>query len=385
METQGDRGLGAEPEPPPGLSKGDQYLFREMGREIGQVRAEMGEIVKAVNALPAGVDQKIEPLNSRLTGLDQAVRSLSDLSGAVQQIREEFTGFRSFRERIEEREKFIEGSLKKLTVWMVRGLIGAVVSAVVGTLGVIGTVAFTGYQIGSTMRGIDTNVAQAQKDVGEIKGSVEKLRGEMRGDVEKLQAATYELNGTTKSQGERLKAIDEQLRAVHVSVREAPAKTAAETSEKTAERIAGELQAFKKSTEDLAGRFNTFERKAEEASDILVLWLALNPGDKPVGASDTTLYYYPPVPPQQKQKVLHAGQSRSKTLLAGVVIFYEGDELLRLPGLVAATAQPMKDEGRIPIRLFFQDKAAREGFEKVMDRLREDRKPMRLKVTFTLG
>lgn len=380
METQGARGLGAEPEPPPGLSKGDQYLFREMGREIGQVRADMSEIVKAVSALPAGVDQRIEPLNSRLTALDQAVRSLSDLSGDVQQIREEFTGFRSFRERIEEREKLIEGSLKKLAVWMVGGLIGAIVA----TLGVIGTVGLTGYHIGSTMKGIDANVYQAQKDVGEIKGSVEKLRGEMRGDVEKLQAATYDLNGNLKSQGERLKGMDEQLRAVQVSVREAPARTAAETSDKTAERIAGELQAFKKSTEDLAGRFNAFERKVEEASDVLVLWLALNPGDKPVGGSDTTLHYYPPVPPQQKQKVLHAGRSRSKTLLSGVVNFYEGDELLRQPGLIAATAQPMKDEGRIPINLFFQDKAAREGFEKVMERLREDRKPMRLKVTFTL-
>ena len=50
-----------------------------------------------------------------------------------------------------------------------------------------------------------------------------------------------------------------------------------------------------------------------------------------------------------------------------------------------ATAQAMKDEGRVPIQLFFQDKAALESFEKVMDRLREDGKPMRLKVTFTLG
>jgi hypothetical protein len=68
-----------------------------------------------------------------------------------------------------------------------------------------------------------------------------------------------------------------------------------------------------------------------------------------------------------------------------VVSFYEGGELFKPPGVVAATAQPMKEDGRIPIHLFFQDKAALEGFEKVMDRLREDRKTMRLKVTFTLG
>ena len=61
----------------------------------------MNEIVQAVTALPADVDAKIEPLNSRLAAIGQAIESLSKLSENVEKIREEFTGFRGFRERIE--------------------------------------------------------------------------------------------------------------------------------------------------------------------------------------------------------------------------------------------------------------------------------------------
>ena len=64
--------------------------------------------------------------------------------------------------------------------------------------------------------------------------------------------------------------------------------------------------------------------------------------------------------------------------------FFDGQALLRPPG-VAATAQPMKEDGRVPIQLFFQDKSALEGFEKLLNPLPETRKSLRLKITFTLG
>lgn len=341
METQGDRGPGAEPEPPPGLSKGDQHLFREMGREIGQVRADMNEIVKAVNALPPDIGEK-------LVAIGRAVESLSNLSENVRSIREEFAGFRGFRERIERYEK-------RVITW---------------AIGAVGTIVVAAFYLGWNMKGISADVAEMKDSVSEAKDSINKL-----------QAATYELNGTMKvqgerlsSQGERLKGMAEQLKAVQT--------TASETSDKTAERIAGLLQASEKR---VVVKFNDFERKIEEASDVLVLWLALNPGDKPVSGSDTTLHYYAPVPAQQKPRTLHASQSRSKAPLAGVVTFYDGEELLKPPGVMAATAHPMKEDGKVPITLFFPNKAARDEFEKFMDRLREDRKPMRLKITFAPG
>src|SRR5690349_7687995 len=102
METRDDRGPGAEPEPTPGLTtKGDRYL----DRKIDDMRAYMNEIAKVVTALPAGVDQKIEPLNTRLDALDQAIDSFAKLAEDVQKIREEFTGFRGFREHVEGLEK----------------------------------------------------------------------------------------------------------------------------------------------------------------------------------------------------------------------------------------------------------------------------------------
>jgi len=326
----------------------------------------MNQIVQAVEALPANVDAKIEPLNTRLSSIAQAIEALSNLSEDVRQIRGEFTGFRDFQKRIERYEESAKDAFKKFAKWVGFSAFGVIV-AVTGAA----------YYVGSTMKGINDIVAQGQKDVGEIKG-----------DVEELQAAISESNGTMKGHDERLKSIDEQLRAVQVSVREAPTRTAAEISDKTAERIAGEFQAFKKSVADMAGRFEAVERKVEEASDVLVLWLALNPEDKPVavvGTPDTTLFYEVPVPPQQKLKALHANQRRSAVPPAAAVTFYDGDERLRPPGVIAATARPMREDGKVSIALFFSDKAARGEFEKFMDHLRDVHKPMRLKVTYTPG
>ena len=238
------------------------------------------------------------------------------------------------------------------------------------------------YYLGSFLTTISVKLGHLEGSVSqsfsEMKGSV----GEVKGSIDKLQAITYELNGT-------LKGHDEQIKAVQVAVREASAKTAAETTDKAAERITGVLKASEERTGKgnaaLAGKFDAIERRAEEASDSLVVWLVLNPGDKPVARSDTTLTNHLPVPPQDKKVIIHGGQSRSKTIQAGVVTLYEGGELLKPPGVIAATARPMDDQGRVPIQLFFRDKTALEGFEKVMDRLRDERKPMRLKVTFALG
>jgi hypothetical protein len=368
METRGEHGPGAEPDPPPGLtSKGDQYLYRR----IEEVSSGMNEIVKAVNAVPAGVDArvdaKLEPLNSRLEALGRAIDSFAKLAEDVQKIREEFTGFRSFRERIEGREKFIEDLLRKYAIWL------------------IGVVVLGAFYLGGFLMSINGNIGEMKNSIGEVKGSIDKL-----------QSITYEFNGTLKRHDGRLEGMDKQLNDMRGSVREISAKTATETSDKAAERIAGILdgaekrigaeveQRIGKNDAALAGRLDVFERKFEEASDVLVLWLALNPGDKPAARSDTSLNYYPPVSPSQKPRAMRAAHSPSKTLLDGVVNFYIGDELFRPAGVVA-TAQPMKDEGRVPIQLFFRDKAALEDFEKVMGRLREDGKPMRLKVTFTLG
>ena len=114
-----------------------------------------------------------------------------------------------------------------------------------------------------------------------------------------------------------------------------------------------------------------------------MVWLVLNPGDKPVARSDTTFTYHPPVPPQDKKVIIHGGQSRSKTIQAGVVTLYEGVNFSRRESS-RRIPSPMDDQGRVPIQLFFQDKTAVEGFEKVMDRLRDERKPMRPKVGIAL-
>lgn len=327
----------------------------------------MNEIVKLVSTLPPEVDAKVEPLNSRLTALALAIESLSKLSENVEKIREEFTGFRGFRERIEGRERTIERSIKKFALWVIGGVLTA------GT-GLVATIAIAAYQVGSTMGTINTNVS------------------EMKSSIDKLQASAYELNGTTKDQGARLndqgellKKMDERLEAVQVSVRQASAKTAAETSDKTAERIAGVLEAAEKRTgradADVLGRLEAIERKVEEASDVLVLSLALTARDRPISRLDASLTYYLLVPPQQKQKAIRAIQS--KTPLDGAVNFFDGDVLLRPTG-VTATAQPMKVDGRVPIRLFFQDRSALEGFEKLLGQLSEAHKSMRLRVTFAL-
>jgi hypothetical protein len=366
METQSNRGPGTEPELPSDIrTKGDQYLYRK----IEEVSSGMNEIVKAVSAVPAAVDarvdEKLEPLNSRLEVLGRAIDSFAKLTEDVQKIREEFTGFRSFRERIEGREKFIEDLVKKYATWL------------------IGAVVLGAFSLGGFLMSINGNIGEMKDSIGEVKGSIDKL-----------QSITYELNGTLKGHDERLKSMDKQLNDMQVSARTTSVKTA--TSDKAAERIAGMLDGVEKrigaefekrigkSDAALAGRLGSLERKFEEASDVLVLWLALNPGDKPVARSDKSLNYDPPVPLSQKQRAMRAAHSPGKTLLDGVVHFYIGDNLVRPAGVVA-TAQPMTDEGRVSIQLFFRDNAALEGFEKVMDRLREDGKPMRLKVIFTLG
>lgn len=345
----------------------DKYLYGE----IQKVGTHVNEIARAVNALPAEVDARIEPLNGRLATLAQAIESLSKLSENVEKIREEFAGFGTFRERIEGREKSIEDAMKKLAT-----------RAVVGVIGLIVSVAGAAYYVGSTMTGIDANIAQTKDSVGEMKTSLDKL-----------QAATYELNGTLKgqgerlnAQGERLKGVEEQLKAAQASIREAPAKTAAEASDKTSERVAGVIEALGKrinqTNAELAGKLEAIGHRVDEASDVLVVWLTLSPGDKPVGRSDTTLTYYLPVPPPQRQKVIQALQS--KTLLGGVVNLFDGEALLRPPG-VTATAQPMKEDGRIPIQFFFQDRSALEGFERLQNPSPEAHKSIRLRITFTLG
>ena len=193
------------------------------------------------------------------------------------------------------------------------------------------------------MRGISADVAEMKTSVGEVKGSIDKL-----------QSITYELNGTMKGQGERLSnqdkhlnGINEQLKAVQVSVREASARTATETSDKASERIAGIFDGVEKrigeSNAALAGRLEVFERKFEDASDVLVLWLALNPGDKPVARSDTSLNYHPPVPLSQKPMAMRAARNPSKTLLDGVVNFYIGDAALQTGG---SRGYGPGDEGR---------------------------------------
>ena len=152
------------------------------------------------------------------------------------------------------------------------------------------------------------------------------------------------------------------------------------------ERLADVLDAFEKRMDkgraDLAGKLDLIERKVDDASDVLVIWLTLTGADRPIARTETSLTYYLPIPAQQRQKVIRAIQS--KALLDGVVSLFDGDLLLRPPG-VTATAQPMKDDGRLPIQLFFQDKTALERFEKLLGQLTEARKGLRLKITLTLG
>ncbi len=303
----------------------------------------MNEIVKAVNAVPASVDSKIEPLNNRLATVVSAIESFSRTSENIEKIREEFTGFRSFREHIEGYEKEIKAYLKRAFWWV----LGLVVSAICSA-----------YYFGLTMSAIGVNV------------------GEMKDSVEKLQALTYELNGTTKGQGERLKSMDEQLKAMQVSVRET-ARTVAETSDKASVRIARAVDAFEehagKNNVDLSSKIDAIERKLEEISDVVVLSFILTPETKPDFKSDTRLTYEMRVPPQQRRS---AG---SKAFQAGAVSFFDGDVFFRPVG-VMATAYP-KREDTVGIDLAFQDKSALEAF---MKRLGE-RRSIRLKITFSLG
>ena len=281
METQNDPGPGTGPAFPPGIeSRGDKYLYSE----IQKVGTHVREIVKAVSSLPAEVDAKIEPLNGRLAALGQAIESLSKLSENVEKIRDEFTGFRGFRERIEGREKLIEGTIKKFAGWAIGGVIGGVVA-----------VAGAAYYVGLTMGAINANVAEMKTSVSDMKGSIDKL-----------EKVTYDLNGTMKGQDERLKHLGDQLKAAQDSMQGVAAKTAAETSDRASERISAVLEVFEKrigkDNASLAGKLDAIERRVEETSDVLVLWLTLAPGDKPISRSETALSYYLPVPPEQRQQ-----------------------------------------------------------------------------------
>ena len=102
---------------------------------------------------------------------------------------------------------------------------------------------------GSVSQSFSEVKGSVSQSFSEVKGSV----GEVKGSIDKLQAITYELNGT-------MKGHDEQIKAVQVAVREASAKTAAETTDKAAERITGVLKAFEERTAKgnaaLAGKFD---------------------------------------------------------------------------------------------------------------------------------
>src|SRR5262249_47421566 len=161
--------------------------------------------------------------DARLATMGQAIESLSKLSDNVERIRDEFTGFRSFRERIEGYEKGVKDKLRGI-LWSGFAAVVAAVSAA--------------FYFGWTM--------------SSIRGDV----GDMKAAVEKLQANTYELNGTIKGQDERLKGQDEhmktmedRLKSMQVAIGETSAKTASETSNKTSELIAGVLDAYGKRIE----------------------------------------------------------------------------------------------------------------------------------------
>jgi hypothetical protein len=348
MGTQGDPEPAGEPDVPPGLTtKADQYLFRR----IEEVSSGMNEIVKAVDAFPARVDAKIEPLNNRLATIVQAIESLPMLSKNVEKISEEFAGFRNFRDRIEGREKLIEDSIKKSAAWVVRGVVGAALA----TASVIVTVAGTGYYIGSTLTGIKADVANMTKSSGEMKSSVDAL-----------QKTAFDLNGSAsrqdqslKDQGARLENIDRDLRAMQLSVRESSAKTAAESSDSTVERIGGLLKSQEKRAgtraEDLTKRVGAIERKLEEVTDVWVLSLTLAPSSRPEIKSDTQLVFEVEIPQQQRRPV------SERTYLAGAVRFVDPDVRSHLKGFVMGTAFPIgQDKARVT--LFFDSKSALSAF-----------------------
>jgi predicted nucleic acid-binding Zn-ribbon protein len=330
-----------EPNIPPSMTKGDQYLFRE----IQKVGSHMSDIADVVNSLPAEVDAKIEPLSSRLAAIVQAIEALPKLSDNVERISAEFTGFRSFRDRVEGYEKEIKGYIKKF-LW------GAFASAL--------TIVATAFYFGWTMSAINANV------------------GDMKNSVEKLQTATYELNGTTKSHGEQLRSVGEQLKTLQVSMRDATG-AAAETSGKASDRLAGVLEAFEKRINKnnalLDRKIDTIDRRIEESADVWVLSLTLTPEEKPAFKSDGSLIYEMEIP--QQQRPIRAGGS--KTFLAGAVTFFDRDDILRPPGVVA-TAYPIK-ENKVRIELYFREKSALEGFVKRLDELRS----IRMKITFAVG
>jgi uncharacterized protein YoxC len=354
MTTQGDREPDAESNFPPGLGKNDQFLYRE----IEKVNKHMNEIIKSVDAIPAGVDAKIEPVNSKLTTIVQAIEAFAKLPETVEKIRQESAAFRSFRDRIEGHEDSIKILVKKNAWKVIRWVLGV---TAVGVCAVVGGA----FYLGSFLTTINGNVGEMKDSVGEIKNSVGKL-----------EAATYELNGTTKGQSERLKVMEEQLKTAQASMRET-AKTAAEASDKASERIAGALKTFEKRTgksnEDLGSKIDAVERKIEETSNVLVLSFTLTPEDKPDVKSETHLIYEMRVPPEQRRP------RGTKAFQAGAVSFFDGSALYRPSGVVA-TAYP-KGEDIVQIELFFQDKSAIERFRKWLT----ERRVIRLRITFALG
>jgi archaellum component FlaC len=349
MASEGDREPEIESNPTPKLrTQSDKYLHDL----IEKSSADMNQLSKSMSDLSASVDSKIEPLNTGLELIMQKIESFATLPENVEKIRDEFTGFRSFRERMEGYELSIRRPKLKI------------VSTLVGTL--LGSVYLVCYCVW-TISAISTNV------------------GEMKATADNLQKSNYELNGTAKAQGSRLDSIDERLKALQAPISET-VRIATQATEKASDRIAKEFAELEersnKANQELTSRFNVVERKIDDVSDVLVLWLRLTPDDKPVARTDTTLTYELQIPPQERQKAAHA--VLSKTFLAGAVNFFDGDSHFRPTG-VGATALPMKEDGKIPVQVFFQDKPSLDGFEKILKQMLEARRLVRLKVVFSMG
>jgi hypothetical protein len=164
---------------------------------------------------------------------------------------------------------------------------------------------------------------------------------------------------------------------MRISIRESSGKTSTDVAEALkgfGGRVSGDIAGL---TEKLVN----LERRMEDASDVLVLWFKLTPGDLPITRSNTKLVYALKIPPGQREK---ASRVFSKVLPVGAVNFFERDTPVKLAGVVA-TAQPIVEQTMVQVEITFPGGAALDDFEKHLRQSDESHKTFGLRVMFSAG
>ena len=198
----------------------------------------MNDIAKVVDTLPGDFEAKIDPLATQLRNLVKAIESLPELSGNVREIRDEFSGFRGFRDRVESYEK----TIKQRTM----AVAWAIVLALLGSAGaVIGFAYYVGGKASTVIAKVD----------------------DLTTSFDKLQATTVDLKVATAGHSERIKSLEESMRL---------AANTAESNFNATRRLTKSSDSFNQAVDD------TTKRLARSVHDIRGAAAALTTADQRV-------------------------------------------------------------------------------------------------------